>query len=69
MLEETDEISFKIEKPSLAERIQRDEAARKRRKVVKEARNIHFFKEEKEARERLRAKRRLEKAKKRSRRA
>lgn len=55
-----------IEKPSLADRILRDQSARSRRKVVKQIKATHQYKEEKEARERLRAKRRLEKQKKRS---
>ena len=52
-----------IEKPSLAERIHRDRSARHRRKQIKEAVSLHSYKEEKEARERLKAKRRLEKQK------
>jgi hypothetical protein len=56
-----------IEKPSRAERIMRSIAARLRRKEVKEAKSAHFYKEEKDSRERLRAKRNLEKQKKRRR--
>lgn len=48
-----------IDKLSRAGRIQRDEAARLRRKDIKEALALHSFKEEKEARERLQAKRRM----------
>lgn len=55
-----------VEKPSLADRILRDQSARSRRKVVKQIKATHRNKEEKEARERLRAKRRMEKQKKRS---
>ena len=58
---EPDPIEISIERPSLADRIQRDEAARLRRKETKEALSIHSYKEEKEARERLQAKRRMEK--------
>ena len=50
-----------IEKPSRGERILRSEAARQRRKEVKEAKSLHAYKEEKEARERLLAKRRMAK--------
>jgi hypothetical protein len=60
--DETDiDIEIVIEKLSRAERIQRDDAARSRRKEVKEALNLHTFKEEKEARDRLQAKRRMAK--------
>ena len=54
-----------IEKPSMNDRIRRDSFARKRRSKVKEIKAIHQWKEEKDARERLRAKRRLEKEKRR----
>jgi hypothetical protein len=50
-----------VEKPSLGDRILRDQAARLRRKEVKEAKALHDFKEQKEARERLHAKRRMKK--------
>ena len=53
------------EKPNLGVRILRDQAARLRRKEVKEAKALHDFKEQKEARERLQAKRRMEKLHKR----
>ena len=62
MLEENEEdIVIVIEKLSRAERIQRDEAARIRRRDIKDALTLHSFKEEKEARDRLQAKRRMEK--------
>ena len=62
MLEENEiENEIVIGKLSRAERIQRDEAARLRRKDIKEALTLHSFKEEKEARERLQAKHRMEK--------
>jgi hypothetical protein len=62
MLEENeDDIEIVIEKLSRAERIQRDAAARARRQDVKDAVTLHSFKEEKEARERLQAKHRMEK--------
>ena len=54
-----------IEKPSKADRILRDEAARRRRAEVKQSKSIHSFKEEKENRERLKSKRRMEKLQKR----
>jgi len=56
-----DDIEIKIERPTLTDRIQRDQAARLRRQEVKEAKSLHSFKEEKEARERLIAKRRMAK--------
>jgi len=60
-----DEIQIEpiVEKPSKAERILRSEAARQRRREVKEAKSVHSYKEEKEARERLVAKRRMAKPK------
>lgn len=62
MLEDNEEdIVIVIEKLSRAERIQRDEAARIRRRDIKDALTLHSFKEEKEARDRLQAKRRMEK--------
>lgn len=64
MLEENEieiEIEIVIEKLSRAERIHRDEAARLRRKDIKEALTLHSFKEEKEARDRIQAKRRMAK--------
>jgi hypothetical protein len=56
-----------IEKLSLADRIARDKAARLRRRERKQALEIHSYKEEKDARERLAAKRLLEKQKKKAR--
>jgi formate dehydrogenase maturation protein FdhE len=53
-----------IEKLSLADRIARDKAARARRRETKQVLQIHSYKEEKDARERLRAKRLLAKQKK-----
>jgi hypothetical protein len=68
MLElETETVETIIEKPSRAGRIMRSIAARLRRKEVKEAKSAHTYKEEKDARERLQAKRNLEKQKKRRR--
>jgi hypothetical protein len=68
VIEETETVvETIIEKPSRAERIMRSIAARLRRKEVKEAKNAHTYKEEKDARERLQAKRNLEKQKKRRR--
>ena len=55
-----------IEKPSRAERIKRSISARLRRKEVKETKSIHSYKQEKDARERMRAKRTLQRQKKRS---
>lgn len=55
-----------FEKPSRGDRINRSESARQRRKETKEFKEFHSYKEEKESRERLKAKRRLEKQKKRS---
>lgn len=46
------------------ERIQRSENARAKRKAIKEIKEIHGFKEQKENRKRLIAKKRLEKQKK-----
>lgn len=68
MMTEENEIDIEpiIEKPSRGQRLMRSLAARMRRKEVKEAREEHSFKEEKEARDRLKAKRRLEKQKKRA---
>jgi nitrate/TMAO reductase-like tetraheme cytochrome c subunit len=63
MQEDKIDIEIKIERPTLTDRIQRDQAARLRRKEVKEAKALHSFKEEKEARERIRAKRMIEKQK------
>lgn len=57
-----------IEKLSLSDRIAKDKAARQRRKQTKQAVDAHSYKEEKDARERLIAKRRLAKQKKNSKR-
>jgi hypothetical protein len=57
MLEEIDGPDPIIVKPSRGERIQRSMAARQRRKEVKSIKTVHQLKEEKDARERLRAKR------------
>jgi hypothetical protein len=65
MLEEEICLEPIIEKPTLSDRIRRDQAARKRRKGVKDIKAVHQSKEEKDARERLLAKRRLEKQKRR----
>lgn len=54
------------EKESRAKRWMRSTFARLRRKETKQAREAHSFKEEKDAKERLKAKRLLEKQKKRS---
>lgn len=48
--------------------MQLSDAARRRRKETKVARNIHSFKEESDAKQRLRAKRKLERQKRRARR-
>ena len=62
MTNDQEEIQVKpiIEKPSMSDRIRRDIFARKRRKHVKTIKALHGYKEEKEARERTRAKRRIE---------
>lgn len=57
-----------IIKPSKSKRMQLSDAARRRRKETKISRNIHSFKEESDARQRLRAKRKLERQKRRVRR-
>lgn len=66
MLNQQEETQTKpiIEKPNRGERIKKSVAARLRRKEVKEVKNIHSYKEEKDAKERLKAKRTLEKQKK-----
>lgn len=53
-----------VEKPSRADRFKRSIAARRRRKKIKHVREVHSYKEEKEARDRIKAKRLLEKQKK-----
>lgn len=57
-----------FEKSNRGERIKRSIAARHRRKEVKMIQEEHSYKDEKDARERLIAKRRLEKQKKRAKR-
>lgn len=57
------EVEPVVEKLSRAERILRSDAARQRRKEAKLAMEVHSLKEEKESRERLKAKRLLEKQK------
>jgi len=52
-----------IEKSSMSDRIRRDIFARERRKRVKAIKMLHGYKEEKEARGRIRAKRMIEKQK------
>ena len=64
MQEDEIDIEIKIERPTLTDRIERDRAARLRRKEIKEAKALHSFKEDKEARERLLAKRRMAKLQK-----
>lgn len=68
MLEQKTDIDVEpiIDKPSRAERIKRSIAARLRRKETKQVKRSHLFKEEKDARERLRAKRALQKQKRNS---
>jgi hypothetical protein len=70
MIEEQQSEEFEpiFEKPNRGERIKRSIAARHRRKEVKMILEEHSYKDEKDARERLMAKRRLEKQKKRARR-
>jgi len=53
-----------VEKPSKAKRYTKSLSARQKRKETKHIKEIHSYKEEKDARERLRAKRLLEKQKK-----
>lgn len=53
-----------VEKPSRADRLKRSIAARLRRKETKHVKEVHSYKEEKDARERFQAKKRLEKQKK-----
>ena len=66
MLEEVQSETI-FPRPDRSERIQRSEAARARRKVVKAVKTVHQFKEEKDARERLLARRKLERDKRRAR--
>lgn len=67
-MQDPDPIEISIEpviaKRSLKDRIERDESARRRRTEVKQVASMHSYKEEKDARERLKAKRLLEKQKK-----
>ena len=65
---EEQDVDVVIEKPSRAKRWMKSVAARMRRKETKEALDAHSFKEDKEARERLQAKRRLEKEQKKAKR-
>lgn len=67
-IEDNNEPEINIEKPSRATRIMRDTAARLRRKETKEYIEEHNFKEQKEARERLKAQRRMEKLQRRKKR-
>lgn len=64
-MDTVEDIDIRIEKPSRAERWKRSIAARLRRQVAKFAKSAHLQKEEQEATERIRAKRLLEKQKKR----
>lgn len=64
-MDTVEDIDIRIEKPSRAERWKRSIAARLRRQVAKFAKSAHLQKEEEEAAERIRAKRLLEKQKKR----
>lgn len=66
--QQSEEFEPIFEKPNRGERIKRSIAARQRRKEVKMIREEHSYKDEKDARERLMAKRRLEKQKKRAKR-
>jgi len=66
--QQSEEFEPIFEKPNRGERIKRSIAARHRRKEVKMILEEHSYKDEKDARERLMAKRRLEKQKKRARR-
>ena len=59
-----EDIEIRIEKPSRAERWKRSVAARLRRKTSKFARNAYMQKEEDEAMARLKAKKLIEKQKK-----
>lgn len=62
-----DDVEIKIEKPSRAERWKRSVAARMRRQLSKFAQSAHLQKEEQESMERFKAKRLLEKQKKKKR--
>lgn len=67
-MQDPDPIEISIEpviaKPSLKDRIERDQSARRRRTEVKQVASMHSYKEERDARDRLKAKRLLEKQKK-----
>lgn len=65
--EETVNLDPIIVKPSRGERLKKSIAARLRRKETKKVKHTHSFKEEKDAKERLRARRILEAQKKKSR--
>lgn len=67
-MQDTQEVSGPdpiIIKPSRGKRMHLSNAARRRRRSTKVARNLHSFKEESDAKQRLRAKRTLERQKKR----
>lgn len=66
--EEEKDIEVKIEKPSRAKRWARSIAARFRRSEVKVAKEASVFKEEKDARERVLAERRMKKLQRRKKR-
>lgn len=70
-MQDTQEVSGPdpiIIKPSRANRMHLSDAARRRRRSTKVARSLHSFKEESDAKQRLRAKRKLERQKRRVRR-
>lgn len=67
MLEEIDQPDPIIVRPSRGNRLERSLAARSRRRGVKEVKHIHQYKLEKDAKDRIRAKRRLEAQKRRAR--
>lgn len=54
-----------IIRPSKSKRMHLSDAARRRRRSTKIVKNLHTFKEESDARQRLRAKRKLERQKRR----
>jgi hypothetical protein len=67
MLEEIEQPDPIIIRPSRGNRLGRSEAARSRRRSVKQVKHIHQYKLEKDAKDRIRAKRRLEAQKRRAR--
>lgn len=67
MLEEIEQPDPIIIRPSRGNRLERSEAARSRRRCVKEVKHVHQYKLEKDAKDRIRAKRRLEAQKRRAR--